>query len=154
MAEIAAEHDLQFLAFDPAGIADFIAACDEIGFPVWRWQGPDKPEGTGLKLIAHAQGTRVVFEDRQLCMPRSVERLEDSILDKTITVDSSPLTYMCAGNAQLISDGQKNRAFDKKASRGRIDGLVTLAMATGAALYAEKKEAGWNDYLASLGVPA
>lgn len=154
LAEIAAEHELQFLAFDPAGIADFIAACDEIGFPVWRWQGPDKPEGTGLKLIAHAQGTRVVFEDRQLCMPRSVERLEDSILDKTITVDSSPLTYMCAGNAQLISDGQKNRAFDKKASRGRIDGLVTLAMATGAALYAEKKEAGWNDYLASLGVPA
>ncbi|MFX7629024.1 terminase TerL endonuclease subunit, partial [Acinetobacter baumannii] len=83
----------------------------------------------------HAQGTRVVFEDRQLCMPRSVERLEDSILDKTITVDSSPVTYMCAGNAQLISDGQKNRAFDKKASRGRIDGLVTLAMATGGALY-------------------
>jgi hypothetical protein len=32
-----------------------------------------------------------------------------------------------------VSDGQKNRAFDKKRSRGRIDGIVTLAMATGAA---------------------
>lgn len=154
VAQIAAEHDVQFLAFDPAGIADFIDACDDIGFPVWRWKGPAEPEGTGLKLIAHGQGKRVVFEDRQLCMPRSVERLEDAILTKTITVDASPVTYMCAANAALDHDGQNNRAFDKKRSRGRIDGLVTLAMAAGAALYAEKQEAGWNDYLASLGVPA
>ncbi len=139
VAEICAAHDVQFLAFDPAGIADFIAACDEIGFPVWRWLGVDKPEGVGLKLIAHAQGTRVVFEDRQLCMPRSVERTEDAILTQTLTVEASPVTYWCAGNAQLAVDGQKNRAFDKKASRGRIDGLVTLAMAVGAATYAEKE---------------
>ncbi|MFC5370922.1 terminase large subunit [Brevundimonas faecalis] len=149
LAEIAAEHDLQFLAFDPAGIADFIAACDEIGFPVWRWMGADKPEGTGLKLVPHAQGVRVVFEDRQLCMPRSVERLEDAVLNKTVTVDDSPVTYMCAGNALLIADGQKNRAFDKKASRGRIDGLVTLAMAVGSALYAAPAEpdpvSPWDD---------
>lgn len=154
VAQLVAEHDVQFLAFDPAGIADFIDACDDIGLPVWRWKGPDEPEGEGLKLIAHGQGKRVVFEDRQLCMPRSVERLEDAILTKAITVDASPVTYMCAANAALDHDGQNNRAFDKKRSRGRIDGLVTLAMATGAALYAEKKEAGWNDYLASLGVPA
>lgn len=153
VAQLVEEHDVQFLSFDPAGIADFIAACETIGLSVWRFLGPDKPEGEGLKLIAHAQGTRVMFEDRQLCMPRSIERLEDAILTKTITVEASPLTYWCAGNAQVVADGQKNRAFDKKASRGRIDGLVTLAMATGAALYAEKKEAGWDDYLASLGVP-
>lgn len=149
LAEIAAEHDLQSLAFDPAGIADFIAACDEIGFPVWRYGGPDKPEGSGLKLIAHAQGTRVMFEDRQLCMPRSVERLEDAILTRAITVDTSPVTYMCAANAALISDGQKNRAFDKKRSRGRIDGLVTLAMAAGAALHTTAESAPlpspWDD---------
>ncbi len=66
-------------------------------------------------------------------MPRSIERLEDRILNKGITIDASPVTYMCAANAMLVSDGQKNRAFDKKKSRGRIDGLVTIAMATGAA---------------------
>jgi len=150
VAQIVAEHDVQFLAFDPAGIADFIAACDEIGLPVWRWMGAKEPEGTGLKLMAHAQGTRVVFEDKQLCMPRSVERLEDAILTKTITVDSSPVTYMCAANAALIADGQKNRAFDKKRSRGRIDGLVTLAMAAGGALYAEKEtHVDISDFLAN-----
>jgi phage terminase large subunit-like protein len=40
---------------------------------------------------------------------------------------------MCAGNAMVEADGQGNRMFDKKKSRGRIDGLVTLAMGVGAA---------------------
>ena len=133
VAEIIAENDVQSLAFDPAGIGDFIRACDDIGLPVWKWEGPDKPEGQGLKILSHAQGTRIVFEDRQLCMPRSVERFEDLILNGKITIANSPVTYSCAANAALIADAQKNRAFDKKRSRGRIDGLVTLAMAAGSA---------------------
>lgn len=137
VARLVAEHDVQALAFDPAGIADFIASCEQIGLPVWRWEGPVKPEGTGVKLISHAQGTRVMFEDRQLCMPRSIERLEDRILTGQIVIETSPVTYYCAGNAMLVVDGQKNRAFDKKKSRGRIDGLVTLAMAVGAATMSE-----------------
>lgn len=136
VAEIVAAHDVEFLAFDPAGMADFIAACDEVGLQVWQWKGAKEPEGQGLKLVNHAQGTRIVFEERNLCMPRSIERLEDAILTKIITIDASPVTYMCAGNAMVIEDGQKNRAFDKKRSRGRIDGLVTIAMAVGAATYA------------------
>lgn len=134
VAEICANHAVEFLAFDPAGIGDFIAACEEVGLPVWKWQGPAKPAGQGLKIVSHAQGTRVMFEDKQLCMPRSIERLEDRVLKKGITIDASPVTRACAANAALIEDGQKNRAFDKKRSRGRIDGLVTIAMATGAAL--------------------
>jgi phage terminase large subunit-like protein len=133
VAAICAVHDVQELVFDPAQIADFEAACDEIGFPAWRFRGPDEPTGEGLKMVAHAQGTRVLFEDRQYCMPRSIERLEDRILEKTIVIDNSPVTYSCAANAALIEDGMKNRAFDKKRSRGRIDGLVTIAMGAGAA---------------------
>jgi phage terminase large subunit-like protein len=123
----------QELVFDTAQIADFEAACEEIGFPAWRFRGPDAPQGEGLKMVAHAQGTRVLFEDRQYCMPRSIERLEDRILNKTILIDNSPVTYSCAANAALIEDGMKNRAFDKKRSRGRIDGIVTIAMGAGAA---------------------
>lgn len=130
---ICAEHEVEFLAFDPAGMGDFIKACDEIGFAVWKLEGPDKPQGVGLKLVSHAQGTRVVFEDKQLCMPRSVERLEDRVLNGGITIDKSPVTNMCAANAMVVSDAQKNRAFDKRKSRGRIDGLVTIAMSVGAA---------------------
>lgn len=133
VAAICAEHDVQFLAFDPAGIADFIAACEQIGFPVWKFEGADKPEGEGLKLVSHAQGKMVRFEDKQLTMPRSIERFEDRILNKTITIEDSPVTTSCAANAHVVSDGQANRAFDKDRSRGRIDGLVTSAMAAGAA---------------------
>lgn len=133
VAELVAEHDVQELVFDPAQMADFEAACEEIGLPVWRFKGPKEPAGQGLKLVSHAQGTRVMFEDRQYCMPRSIERLEDRILKRTIVIDHSPVTYMCASNAALIEDGMKNRAFDKKRSRGRIDGLVTIAMGVGAA---------------------
>lgn len=131
--ELCAEHDVEFMAFDPAGIADFIAACETVGFEVWRWEGPDKPEGTGLKIVSHAQGKLVRFEDKQLTMPRSIERLEDRILAGTITIEDSPVTTSCAANAHLDSDGQGNRAFDKKRSRGRIDGVVTIAMGVGAA---------------------
>lgn len=133
VAEICAEHDVVELVFDPAQMADFETACEEIGFAAWRFEGPDKPAGNGLKLVKHAQGPKVMFEDRQYCMPRSIERFEDRILKETIVVDNSPVTYMCAANAALTHDGQNNRAFDKKRSRGRIDGLVTSAMGAGAA---------------------
>jgi hypothetical protein len=46
-------------------------------------------------------------------MPRSIERLEDAILNGKITIDSSPVTLSCAANAQIDSDGMNNRCFDK-----------------------------------------
>ena len=136
--DICAEHEVAFLAFDVAFMLSFEEACEEIGFPVWRYEGPGKPEGKGLKLVAHAQGTRVMFEDKQLCMPKSITKLEDAILAEHIVIDASPVTYSCAANAALTEDGQANRAFDKKRSRGRIDGLVTIAMAVGAAAMNEQ----------------
>lgn len=130
---LCSDHDVQELVFDPAKMSDFEAACDENGFAAWRFKGPNEPEGNGLKMIAHAQGKRVMFEDRQYCMPRSIEKLEDRILKKSITIDNSPVTYSCAANAAIDEDGMKNRCFDKKRSRGRIDGVVTIAMGVGAA---------------------
>ncbi len=137
VAAICAEYDVVELVFDPAQMADFETACEDIGLPAWRYLGPDKPTGDGLKMVSHAQGTRVVFEDRQYCMPRSIERYEDRILKGTIVIDHSPITYSCAANAAITEDGMKNRAFDKKRSRGRIDGVVTGAMGVGAADGAE-----------------
>jgi len=130
---ICAEHDVVELVFDPAKMADFETACDDVGFPAWRFKGPDEPEGQGLRMVPHAQGKRVMYEDRQYCMPRSIQRTEDRILNKTIVIDNSPVTYMCAANAAIDADGMENRCFDKKRSRGRIDGMVTIAMGVGAA---------------------
>ncbi|AHJ69346.1 terminase large subunit [Granulibacter bethesdensis] len=131
--KICIEHEVEFMAFDPAQIEDFIASCEQIGFDVWRYKDPDQAPGIGLRMVSHAQGKMVRFEDRQLTMPRSIERTEDRILAGTVTIERSPVTYSCAANAQIDSDGLENRAFDKKRSRGRIDGMVTIAMAIGAA---------------------
>ena len=137
-AELAAEHDVEFMAVDPAFLASFLEACEAIGFAVWRYEGPGKPEGRGLKIISHAQGKRIMFEDRQLCMPHSITKLEDRILEQKIVIDASPVTYSCAANVAIDEDGQGNRAFDKARSRGRIDGLVTIAMGVGAATMNDK----------------
>ncbi len=77
---------------------------------VWLFEGSDKAEGEGLKLVRHNQGKRRVFEDKQLTMPTSIEKLEDLILEGNIVIDSSPVTTMCAGNAKIETDGQDNPA--------------------------------------------
>lgn len=133
IAAICEEHDVQFLAVDPSGIDDFLAACAAIDFPVWKFEGADKPRGDGLALVTHGQGPRVLFAEKSLCMPRSIEKFEDAILNRTIVIDENKVTLMCAGNAMIDADRFNNRAFDKKRSRGRIDGMVAIAMAVGAA---------------------
>ncbi len=137
--ELCAQHNVVELVFDPAKMADFETACDDIGFPAWRFVSEEKPAGRGLKMVSHAQGKLVRFEDRQYTMPRSIQRFEDRILKGAIVIDDNPVTYSCASNAALDSDGQGNRCFDKKRSRGRIDGIVTAAMGAGAADNVEMK---------------
>lgn len=131
--KLCTEQDVVQLVFDVTKIDEFIKACGKIGFDVWRFAGPDEHEGVGLKLVGHAQGPRVMFEGKQLCMPVSIRHFEDHILKGTITVDRSRLTDACASNAVIIADAQKNKFYDKNRSRGRIDGLVTIAMSVGSA---------------------
>jgi phage terminase large subunit-like protein len=128
-------HNVQFLAVDIAGIDDFLDACayETVNFKCYRWRGEKEPMKEGLPFVSHAQGKRVAFEDRQLCMPRSIERTEDIILNKGISIDASPVTYFCASNVKIDMDAQANKCFDKQRSRGRIDGMVTIAMGVGAA---------------------
>lgn len=127
------EHEVAQLVFDRAHIGQFMKACQDIGFDVWRYEGEAEAEGVGLKIVAHAQGPKVLFEGKQLCMPISIRHLEDRILKDAIVIDQSRLTDICASNAVIESDAQKNKYFDKRKSRGRIDGLVTIAMAVGSA---------------------
>lgn len=136
--KLCAEQKVEALVVDPAFLTSFTDACDEVGLQWWLWEGPGKPDGRGLKIIKHAQGQRIMFEDRQLCMPHSITRTEDRILEGRILIDASPVTYSCAANAVVEADGLGNRMFDKKRSRGRIDGMVTIAMAVGAATSAER----------------
>jgi phage terminase large subunit-like protein len=133
LGEMIAAHDVEFLVFDVAGMGEFEAACGRVGVDVWRYKGPDERPGTGLKLVAHSQGLRRAFKGDQLDMTTSIDRLEEALRLQTTMIDDSPVTTACAMNAAPVTDATGNRAFDKKRSRGRIDGMVTLAMAHGAA---------------------
>jgi len=133
VGDLVANHDVQFMAVDPAKLSEFLEAADRIGLPCWRYAGADKPQGKGLMLVNHAQGLTVRFTGEQLSMPASVVALEDRLRAGTITIDDNPINTACAANARQISDAQGNRAFDKKRSRGRIDGVITQAMGVGAA---------------------
>ena len=132
VAQLVADQSVEFMTVDMAMLASFEEACGRVGLATWRYK-PGERAGTGLKLVPHAQGTKVMFEDRQLCMPRSIEALEDRLRLGTITIDDNPVTTACAANAAPVTDATGNRAWDKKRSRGRIDGIVTVSMVTGAA---------------------
>ena len=130
---LCARYEVVQLVVDSAFIEDFIRGCDDIGFDVWIFEGPDEPEGTGLKIVRHAQGGKVVFEDKRLCMPVSIRHLEDHVLNEKLVIERNRLTTICASNTIVNSDAQNNKWFDKRKSRGRIDGMVTIAMAVGSA---------------------
>lgn len=144
--ELTGSQSVDSLTVDPAFVSDFIDACTQVGLQVWRYMGPDKPAGTGLKIVTHAQGTRIAFEERQLCMPHSISRMTDKILNREIVIEANKMTDVCASNAVLQTDGIGNSMFDKNRSRGRIDGMVSMAMAVGASK-AERK--GKRSYMES-----
>ena len=80
-----------------------------------------------------------------LCMPLSMRHLEDRILKGELVIDRNRLTTICASNAVVQSDAFKNKWFHKNRSRGRIDGMVTIAMAVGSA--ASQMDARSRSYL-------
>lgn len=131
VARACAEYNVQGMAFDQAHINDFLAECDRAKFAAWVYQGPKETPGSGLKLVRHAQGAAGLHSERMLWMPRSVQALEDHILADALRIESNPITTWCAANTAAEVDGQGNRYFNKKRSRGRIDGMVALAMAEG-----------------------
>lgn len=144
--KLCAKHNVVQLAADSAFIEDFLRACQVVGLDAWIFEGPDSPEGVGLKIVRHAQGKKVVFEEKMLCMPISIRHLEDHILKGSIVIDRNKLTTICASNAVIESDAMKNKMFDKNRSRGRIDGMISITEAVGSATAA--MEAGKASYLA------
>jgi phage terminase large subunit-like protein len=66
-------------------------------------------------------------------MAPALDRLERDIINQRIAHGKHPVLNMCAANAVVTRDPAGNRKLDKAKSSGRIDGLVALAMAMGAA---------------------
>jgi phage terminase large subunit-like protein len=131
LRDICEGNNVTALVFDAAFMADFLDACAEEDFPIWKYLGPGKPTGSGLKAITHYQGNRGMDSEIGFWMPDSVRALEDAILQSKLHIKPNPITTWCSANAKYDDSTQQNRFFSKKKSRGRIDGLVAIAMAVG-----------------------
>lgn len=102
--------------------------------------------GVDLPWIEHPQGFRRAGQldllgpdgkplDNPLWMPSSVDALEGRIIEKTLEIQASEVTRWQVSGVVIRMDpsGAGNRVFNKAKAVGRIDGTVSLAMATGAA---------------------
>lgn len=111
IAEAAAEYDLQGLAYDRWRIEDLRRELRQIG--------------AELPLREFGQG----FRD----MAPAIDTLERLAAEGKLRHGANPVLTMCASNAVIERDAAGNRKLAKHKSTGRIDGMVALAMALGAA---------------------
>ena len=116
-------------------VAEFLRgvfdACDveKIGFDRYNWKhlrpwlvkagfGDDELG----KFVEFGQGTK--------SMTPALRELEVKLLNGQLKHGNHPVLNMCAANAVVVGDSGA-RKFDKQRARGRIDGMVALAMAVG-----------------------
>ncbi|ELW8974585.1 TPA: terminase large subunit [Yersinia enterocolitica] len=111
IAQIISDFDISAIAFDRWRIEILKKAADLIGLT--------------LPLVQFGQG----FKD----MAPALDTLEAALLNGKMRHGMHPVLTMCAGNAVVVKDAASNRKIDKAKATGRMDGMVALAMATGAA---------------------
>lgn len=92
------------------------------------------------KFVPYGQGT--------LSMTPALRELEVRLLGRQLRHGNHPILEMCAKNAKVVGDSGA-RKFDKKAARGRIDGMVALAMAVGVMPNAVTDEGSMDDWLSN-----
>lgn len=111
MASILAALNIQVVAFDRWRMDVFKKEMDVRGI-----EFPMVPFGQGYKDMSPA-----------------LDVLEGDLLNGRIKHGMHPILTMCAANSVVAQDPAGNRKLDKNKASGRIDGMVALAMAVGAA---------------------
>jgi phage terminase large subunit-like protein len=81
--------------------------------------------GITLPLVEFGQGFK--------SMSPALDVLEAELLNARLAHAMHPVLTMCAANAVVTKDTAGNRKLDKHKATGRIDGIVALTMAIGAA---------------------
>lgn len=105
-------HDVQALGFDRYNMKFLKPWLVKAGFT----------EAELVKFVEFGQGTA--------SMTPALRDLEVKLLNAQLRHGNHPVLNMCAANAKVVGDSGA-RKFDKARTRGRIDGMVALAMAVG-----------------------
>jgi len=118
-------YDLDFVAYDNYLIGDFEAILGDMGssLPIL-----DHPQGWNKRKRETEDG-----EEIQLWMPGSVDELETLIMEGRIRVHINPALRSAVMSATFDRSPADLRRFTKHKATARIDMVVALAMAVGAA---------------------
>lgn len=119
VAEIAAQTDMQGIAYDRWRIEDLTMLIEQEGVTL----PPLKPYGQGYKDMAPA-----------------VDEFERMLLNKTLRHNGNPVMTWCAANAVVVTDPAGNRKVAKERATGRVDGVVAGIMAVGLTLMQGEQE--------------
>lgn len=138
IAQVREHFDLQYIAYDNYAHKTLEDEMIELGVNAPWIEHPQGFRRGGL--LKDRRGNPVKGPDGKplenpLWMPDSVLKLESRIIENKIKVQPSAVTRWQVSSVAIRQDpaGTGNRVFDKKKAVGRIDGIVALAQAVGAA---------------------
>lgn len=132
--------------------------CDQYGLE--QLQEHLAEDGVSLPTTIHPQGfqKRVLERDEDapeghkeiyLWMPHSINMLENVLYEERIQIDPNPMLDSCAASVVYAENRTGHRMFDKENAFGRIDGMVSTAMAVGMAFCRERPGENLDDFLSN-----
>jgi phage terminase large subunit-like protein len=137
IAEVSGMFDVKFAAFDRYRHKELQSQMVELGVNV-NWI--EHPQGFRRAGRLELNGRPVIGLDGKpldnpLWMPESVQKFEGRILDRSLRIQPSNVTRWQVSSTVIRKDpsGAGNHVFDKAKATGRIDGVVALGEAIGAA---------------------
>ena len=135
-AGLHAQSPIEVAAYDRYAYGAFGRELDAFGLDflqVEHPQGGKRRAKPPEHLVAAAKRSGLEPPEG-LWMPGSLNALEELILDRRIRLRRSPVLISACMSAAVASDEFDNRWFSKRRATQRIDPLVALTMAVGAAL--------------------
>lgn len=133
------EYDVQAMGFDRYNmkfLKEWLQKVDE------KTERPLFSEEEIEKFIEFGQGTA--------SMTGALREFEVKLLEAQLKHGKHPVLSWCASNTKVKGENDA-RAFDKKTARGRIDGMVALAMAIGVMPHTSGDDNGdFDEYLHDL----
>jgi phage terminase large subunit-like protein len=140
-------------AYDRYAFRKFEDECDELGLSIPFVEHPQGGKRRAPPTDEQVEEAKLNDEEppQGLWMPQSVKELELLILEERIRIRTSPVIISAFMSAVLESDALDNRWFSKRKAVNRIDPLVALTMAVGAATsdLARTERSDIGDFLAN-----
>ena len=119
LVDISARFDVEMIAYDTWLFQRFEQELDDLGI--------------SLPIVEHPQSWKIAKESG-LSMPNSISALEALILEGRIRFAFNPVLGYAASSAVFVESPAGLRRFAKeKAGKSKIDCLIAMAMAVGAA---------------------